>query len=102
MASATGRGKDLLCLRGLIDALSDTPWPLFVNISTDWMVRGRDPVVRNHRMFSDHPFRVPGDAVVGGFTELRLISVRLGNYVRSSWLMESCSSLADAICSQRQ
>jgi hypothetical protein len=41
------------------------------------MVRGRDAVVQNHRLFSDHPLRIPGDAVVGGFTELRLISVSL-------------------------
>jgi hypothetical protein len=55
-----------------------------MEIETDWMVRGRDAVVRNCRLFSDHPFRVPGDAVVGGFTELRLISVSPIEYIRKS------------------
>ncbi|KAH8827808.1 hypothetical protein DL96DRAFT_1600439 [Flagelloscypha sp. PMI_526] len=43
----------------------------------DWMIRGRDPIIRNHRRFSDHPHRVDGDAVLGGFAELRLLAAEV-------------------------
>jgi len=42
----------------------------------DWSLRGRDAIIQNTRQFSDHPFRLDGDAVIAGFTELRRIAVR--------------------------
>ncbi|RSH92010.1 hypothetical protein EHS25_009381 [Saitozyma podzolica] len=40
----------------------------------NWSIRGRDPIVRDPRIFSNHVFRQHGDAVLAGFTELRAIA----------------------------
>jgi hypothetical protein len=56
-------------LHALLHAKVDT------DLGTDWSIRGRDPIVRDPRIFSNHVFRQHGDAVLAGFTELRAIAV---------------------------